>query len=163
MFGGFPKLFDRSFFIGYFLPAFLLFVGLGADLFTFGYVDDKFMKILSDKSTLGVTLSLVLVWLLSILLMTFNRPLIRLLEGYGNANPFRFFLSRQQKAFRATAEPHLQRVRNVLDARRRGMPETEEFSELSVWNAVGNFPEELDLVLPTRLGNVMRAYERYNR
>jgi hypothetical protein len=162
MFGGFPKLFDRSFFIGYFLPAFLLFVGTGANLFAFGYIDENVTKILAEKSTLGATISLVIIWLLSILLMTFNRPIIRLLEGYGESNPFRIFLSLQKREFKTKAEPHLRKLNSVLDARRRGAPELEEFNELSVWNAVRNFPEELDLVLSTRLGNVMRAYERYS-
>jgi hypothetical protein len=161
MFGGFPKLFDRSFFIGYFLPAFLLFVGLVANLFAFGYIDEN-TKLLGEKSTLGATISLVIIWLLSILLMTFNRPIIRLLEGYGELNPFRIFLPSQQQEFKTKAEPHLRKLDRVLDARRRGVPELEEFNELSVWNAVRNFPEELDLVLSTRLGNVMRAYERYS-
>ncbi len=79
MFGGFPKLFDRSFFVGFFLPAFLLFIGVGANLFAFGYLDEEFTKLLAEKSTLGATLSLIIIWLLSILLMTFNRPIIRLL------------------------------------------------------------------------------------
>jgi hypothetical protein len=162
MFGGFPKLFDRAFFIGYFLPTFLLVVGLGANLFAFGYIDEKFTDLLAKKSTLGATISLVIIWLLSILLMTFSRPIIRLLEGYGHFNPFRILLSRQQNEFKTDAEPHLRKLQSVLDARRRGVPESVEFSELSVWRAARDFPEELGLVLPTRLGNVMRAYERYS-
>ena len=162
MFGGFPKLFDRSFFIGYFVPAFLLFIGEGTNLLVFGYIDKKFTDILADKSTLGAVLSVVIIWLLSILLMTFNRPVIRLLEGYGDSNPFRIFLPLRQSEFKSRAEPHLRRLQRVLDARRRGIPEAEEFSELSVYNAARDFPEALGLVLPTRLGNVMRAYERYS-
>src|SRR5215472_6552089 len=38
----------------------------------------------------------------------------------------------------------------------------DQFYELAVWRAASAFPEALDLVLPTRLGNVMRAYERYS-
>src|SRR5215471_17743129 len=104
MFGGFPKLFDRTFFIGYFLPGFLLLVGLGANLFAFCYVDyHEFKDFLSEKSTaahaLGTTIALVIIWLLSILLMIFNRPIIRLLEGYGRLNPFRILLSRRKREF----------------------------------------------------------------
>jgi hypothetical protein len=161
MFGGFPKLFDRAFFIDYFLPAFLLVVGLGANLFAFGYIDEKFTDLLAKKSTLGAAIALVIIWLLSILLMTFSRPIIRLLEGYGRLNPFRILLSWQQHEFKAKAEPHLRKLQSLLEARRRGVPESEEFSELSVWRAARDFPEEMELVLPTRLGNAMRAYERY--
>jgi hypothetical protein len=166
MFGAFPKLFDRAFFIGYFLPAFLLVVGLSANLFAFGYIDEKFTDFLAKKSTaahtLGATISLVFIWLLSILLMAFSRPIIRLLEGYGNLNPFCILSSWQENKFKAQAEPQLNKLARVLDARRRGVPETEEFEEHSVWRATRDFPEALDLVLPTRLGNVMRAYERYS-
>src|ERR1700730_10545186 len=151
MFGGFPKLFDRAFFIGYFLPAFLFVVGLGANLFAFGYIDEKFTDLLAKKSTLGATITLVIIWLLSILLMTFSRPIIRLLEGYGRLNPFRILLSRQRHKFKAKAEPHLRKLQSVLDARRRDMPESDVFSELSVWHAVRDFPEDVELVLPTRL------------
>jgi hypothetical protein len=162
MFGGLPKLFDRSFFIGFFLPASLLFSGSLANVFAFGFISDKFIEFLSKKSTLGATTSIVIVWLLSILLMAFNRPIIRLLEGYGDLNPFRVLLGRERENFKTQAEPHLRRMNNVLDARRQGVPESEEFSELSVWQTTSNYPEEVALVLPTRLGNVMRAYERYS-
>jgi hypothetical protein len=167
MFGGFPKLFDRAFFIGYFLPAFLLGVGVGANLFAFGYIDEKFTDFLAKKSTaahaLGATISLVFIWLFSILMMTFSRPIIRLLEGYGGRlNPFHILLPWQQNEFKAKAEPHLRKLQSVLDTRRRGVPESEQFSELSVFHAARDFPEKLELVLPTRLGNVMRAYERYS-
>jgi hypothetical protein len=161
MFGGLPKLFDRSFFIGYFLPASLLFSGVSANLFAFGYVDEKLLKYLADKSTFGVAISLVIIWLFSILLMAFNRPFIRILEGYGDSNPARISLALQQEKFRAKAEPYLGKVARVLDARRRGVPETEEFDEFDVWQAASNYPDEIGLVLPTRLGNVMRAYEVY--
>jgi hypothetical protein len=162
MFGGLPKLFDRSFFIGYFLPASLLFSSISANLFVFGYIDAKFINFLSEKSTFGAALSIVVIWLFSILLMAFNRPLIRILEGYGDNNPARFLLPLQKAKFKANAEPYLQKLNSVLDARRRGVPETQEFDEFDVWKAASNYPDDLALVLPTRLGNVMRAYEVYS-
>ncbi len=75
---------------------------------------------------------------------------------------FRIFLNQQREQFRINAEAHFAKVDNVLGARRRGIPETDEFEKLDVWQAARDFPERLDLVLPTRLGNVMRAYERYS-
>jgi hypothetical protein len=162
MFGGIPKLFDRAFFIGFFLPAFLLATGIGADLFAFDYTSEKFPDALAKTNTAGATIFLGIVWLLSILLMTFNRPIIRLLEGYGSSNPFRILLPRQRQAFKARAEPHFQKVSRVLEARRQGIPEPEEFWVLPVWEAARDFPEDHDLVMPTRLGNAMRAYERYS-
>ncbi len=163
MLAGLPKLFDRSFFIGYFLPSFLLFGGVGTNLFAFGYIDNNFTDLIVTKNTLGAVISVVLVWLLSILLMTFSRSIVRLLEGYGQeANPFHIFLPQQRQLFKSVAEPHLRKVDSVLNDRRKGIPQTQEFEKLDVWRATVDFPEDLDLVLPTRLGNVMRAYERYS-
>ena len=162
MFAGLPKLFDRSFFIGYFLPAFLLFVGMGTNLYAFGYIDEKLAEDIAKKDTLAAVVSLVVVWLLAIFLMTFSRPIIRLLEGYGNGNPFHILLSQQIEQFQTKAEPYLAKMENVIGARRRGIRETDEFEILDVWQAALDFPERRDLVLPTRLGNVMRAYERYS-
>jgi hypothetical protein len=162
MFAGLPKLFDRSFFIGYFLPAFLLLGGLVTNLYAFKYIDEKVAEEIAKKDTLGAVIFIFAVWLLSILLMTFSGPIIRLLEGYGDTNPFRVFYSQQREQFRIKAQPHLTKVDNVLDARRRGIPETDQFEKLDVWRAANDFPERLDLVLPTRLGNIMRAYERYS-
>jgi hypothetical protein len=163
MFAGFPKLFDRSFFIGYFLPSFLLLLGLGSNLLLFDYIDEKAVDEITKKDALNALIFLALVWLLSILLSTFSRSIIRLLEGYGaEANPFHIFLPWQKQLFKIRAEPHLRNVESVLEARRRGTPEPVEFDKTDVWLAALNFPEELNLVLPTRLGNVMRAYERYS-
>jgi hypothetical protein len=162
MFAGLPKLFDRSFFIGYFLPAFLLVGGIAANLFAFGRINEKVLKDIGNKDTLAAVVALVLVWLLSILLMTFSRAIIRLLEGYGDANPFRLLWPQEKERFRAKAQPQFAKVDNVLGARRRGLPERDEFEKLDVWRAALEFPERMDLVLPTRLGNVMRAYERYS-
>jgi hypothetical protein len=164
MFTGFPKLFDRAFFIGYFLPAFLLVTGLGANLFAFGHIDDIVVDFLMKKTTaahtLAATISLAFIWLLSTLLMAFRG--IRFLQGYGRFNPLRILLPWQRRQFKDLAEPHLEKITRVLGERRRGVPESEEVSESSVWRAARYFPDDLALVLPTRLGNVMQAYERYS-
>jgi hypothetical protein len=131
-------------------------------LFAFGYIDKQLAEYIVEKDTLSAILSTGIVWLLSILLMTFSRPIIRFLEGYGSANPFQIFLSGQRQQFKIKAQPHLKKLDSVLNARRRAGRETEKFEKLDVWQAARDFPEELDLVLPTRLGNVMRVYERYS-
>lgn len=163
MFEGLPKLFDRSFFIAYFLPASLLFSAGVANLFAFGYIDKNFLTSLAQNSIVGAATSVAAIWLFSILLMAFNRPVVRLIEGYGERNPIRLLLQPlQEEKFRDQAEPQLRKLNSVLDARRQGAPESEEFYPYDIWLAVNNYPEELDLVLPTRLGNIMRAYERYS-
>ena len=164
MFGGIPKLFDRTFVIGFFLPASLLFSGVMAILLTFQQIGTDTRQFFIDKSTFGATLSAVVVWLLSILLMAINRPFIRLLEGYGTTNPFRFFLREHKTRFRNKIEPLLNKMTAIIRARQTGdkEPEQEDDFRLRLWEAVTEYPENIENVLPTRLGNVMRAYERYS-
>jgi hypothetical protein len=164
MLAGLPKLFDRSFFIGFFLPSMFIFGGIASALLAFGFIKGNELADFMTKIDVSrAFISLVLVWLVSILLMAFNRPIIRLLEGYGEeANPFKILLPGQRQQFKTEAEPHLRKIESILDARRRGIPEMEELRVYDLWRATANFPEDVDLVLPTRLGNVIRAYERYS-
>ena len=163
MFGGLPKLFDRSFFIGFFLPATLLFSGLAASVLIFVDINDKARNFFLEKNVFGATLVIVLIWLIAILLMAINRPIIRLLEGYGRRNPFRLFLPMHKKEFEQQILPRLGKLEKIIYARKRGVkePDQEENFRLLLWEAVNTYPESADLVLSTRLGNVMRAYERY--
>jgi len=164
MFGQLPKFFDRSFFIGFFLPAALMFAGLVGTLWSFDYISSDTRKLIAEKSTFGVALSIVIVWFISILLMALNRPFIRLLEGYGRGNPFKIFLSRRKKEFETRIAPLFTRLDEIIRARRSGgiEPDQEDDFGSKLWKAVNDYPEIIDNVLATRLGNVMRSYERYS-
>ena len=162
MFGALPKLFDRSFFIGYFLPASLLFSGIVGNLVAFVDLGPKFWDFLAQKSTFGAAVSIVIVWLISIFLMAITRPLIRFLEGYGRRNPLTIFQDQHERDFKGEIEPLLGTFKNVMDARINAMPDPGDVNRGKLRAAVTNYPERAGLILPTRLGNIMRAYERYS-
>jgi len=163
MFGALPKLFDRSFFIGYFLPASLLFSGVVGNLIAFVDLGPKFWDFLVQKSTFGVAVSIVIIWLISIFLMAITRPLIRFLEGYGRHNPLSLFQDQHVRIFKGEIEPLLGTFKNVMDTRINAMPAPSSgVNRGKLRAAVTNYPEREGLVLPTRLGNIMRAYERYS-
>jgi hypothetical protein len=161
MFAQLPKLFDRSFFIGFVLPASLMFLGVIGSLVAFDYIKPG---VVSNKATFDAALSVVIVWFISILLMALNRPVIRLLEGYGDYNPLKIFLSRRKKEFTDRIFPLFTTFEQIIEARRnKEIEPDQEFNfSIKLWNAVNEYPEQLDLVLSTKLGNVMRAYERYS-
>lgn len=161
MFAELPKLFGKAFAIGFFLPAALLLLGLAAILRGFGFAA-RFTDILSD-GLLGVGVSIFAIWLTAIMMMALNRPLVRFLEGYGNRNPFRARQSRVQKHFSEKIQPLIEEARTIEKARAENKPEPNQsprFSERYL-DAVGNFPPESIWVLPTRFGNIMRAFEVY--
>ena len=166
MFGQLPKLFDRSFFIGFFLPASLIFLGVVGTLSAFDYItySAEVKHYLADKSTTGAALSVVIIWFISILLMALNRPLIRLLEGYGRGNPFSIFLSRRKQEFKYRISPLFTKSDKIIHAQRSGGPEPDQEDDFqqNLYTAVNSYPESIENVLSTRLGNVMRAYERYS-
>ena len=82
MLGSLPKLFDKNFVIGFYLPA-LLAVIASAWAFPSLPMFDSVRSLLTFEKKLGdLTYLAVIVWVLAILLMTFNQMQYRLLEGY---------------------------------------------------------------------------------
>lgn len=164
MFGQLPKLFDRTFFIGFFLPASLMFTGIVGTLSAFNYMNDDVWKRIVQKSTFGAAVSVVIIWLISILLMAVNRPFIRLLEGYGHGNPFNILLPSRKREFERDIYPLFDKFDRIIKARRSGGIEPAPGDDLGskLWRAANSYPEIVENVLPTKLGNVMRAYERYS-
>ena len=146
------KSFTQTFLIGHLLPA-ILFVAfakfaLGAaparDLAAYLASLTEADKI-ADIGVFGLVLALVLV--------TFNRQLIQIYEGYslGKLLNIRFHL-------RCT--PINERRRMAL-LRRQIMTTDRGYSRFQVALA-REFPERRSLVLATRFGNTIRAFERYS-
>jgi hypothetical protein len=165
VFGELPSIFGKGFFVGHFVPTCVIIVVIGAiaailsDMPVYTTVENALRT--SDQELLGLRIGLAIgvVWVLAMALLAINFQLIRMLEGYGTANPARLFKWYSVWIFtRMTRElaglTRLQQIQPLTadqDSRRR---------RLRV--LLGNeFPENAGLVLPTRFGNVVRAFERY--
>lgn len=148
-----PKLFGRGFLVGFILPAALfqayLVYGLGLDVFGVGSVNAAAPEALGRAAIAVVGLGL--------LLLVVNRPIVRGLEGYGRFNPLRLGLSRQLKQFDAVATAAKAAEDELADA----ASEPTEADTDALAALVRRFPHERQWVLPTRFGNVYRAYESY--
>jgi len=161
VFSEFPKLIDRNFIVGFFLP-FMTFVAVTLGL-AHGYdVISKLLNVLKFDVLVGTTILLV-TWLGGTLLLAINRDLYRLLEGYGSLNPFRILASVERKRFEK-----LHKNIEVLDDEYRPYsasdstpPQTliDERDKLMKKAAI-RFPDEEHL-LPTAFGNTIRAFEAY--
>jgi hypothetical protein len=146
MLGELPKLFGKAFAIGYLLPAVTICVALFGVLSAYdraAWVGRHF----DTSNVLGASLAAVAVWLVAIALMALNRPLIRLLEGYGDFNPLRLFASSEEFRFRILSSI----VQDEANAGYRG----------ALMTLAREFPHEERWLLPTRFGNAIRAFEVY--
>jgi hypothetical protein len=163
MMSGLPNLFGRDFAVGHFLPAAGFLFAL-AVLLRLSGSSGPLARLGTGDAIAEAGLALLLALLLGIALSTVNRELIRFLEGYGALNPFRPLRPRQRRRHRrlryeaALARRERRRRersgRPLPDALRRRLIETRH--RLAV-----EFPHEEALVLPTALGNAIRAFEAY--
>jgi hypothetical protein len=164
MFGELPKLLDRNYVVGFFLPAALL-SGFGWwVLGLYGLVPE--LKLAGETDTIVKgSLAVAFVWLVSILLMALNLAFYRALQGYP---PFRIGALDKLAKRRFSEGPEIALQRQAaFEADRAGgvkaaaPPAASLAGELR--EAVEQYPDQLRHVLPTRFGNRMRAAEVYAR
>jgi hypothetical protein len=158
MLSSLPKLADRAFILGTFLPTLLFAIILSLELW--GYDVASGWLAASTAKDLGQAAILILsVWAIAVVLLMLNQPLYRLLEGYSFPN----WLAEPLK------ERHRRRFKKLLDEARK-LYENEENTaverdryrrlrlELFKW-----MPATEKDILPTRFGNAIKAFEVYPR
>lgn len=90
MFGELPKLFDRNFAVGFFLPVAIFITLSGLVLSQYGFGPDVSVY-LETNLLIGTTILGISSWVGGIVLLAINRDLYRLMEGYGTYNPLKIF------------------------------------------------------------------------
>lgn len=163
MFDELPKLFERGFFIGYFVPAAALSGALVGTLSAFCLLDlPETLK--EEKLLLGATSTVGIVWLVAVTLMAVNRQVIRFLEGYPKKwNPLKVFTPYQRWKFRGRPLEALNQQQLVDYARATGRTEPKTPPMDDLVRAVERYPDKEEWVLPTRFGNRFRASEVHSR
>jgi hypothetical protein len=177
MFTGLSKLADKSFVLGFFLPALIGTVAIIALNKDWEPASTLFKNWMNQQSFANLTVVLLIVWTLSVLLMAGSRWMYRVLEGYAwpLAQPF---LKKLQLKRRKSQRV---RVRKAYDAHLAAPPATASINgsedkdreqnrlheelryqySLLLRGLYLEYPEQRHLVLPTRFGNVLRAFEIY--
>jgi len=173
MLGKLPDLLNKNFAIGFFLPTIVLFVGVYSIYIHFHDKLDASQYVLNSinqgSALVGTTLVALFSWIGGILLLTLNRDIIRILEGYGAINPFRLLAliyPIEKRSFRLLRErkSELDRIRDEERAHGRDLSprlriERREVATSLAWR----FPDSDEFVLPTSFGNVIRSFEVYPR
>jgi hypothetical protein len=159
--GQLTGLIGRNFVIGYFLPvAAFIAASLGLAV-VFGLEPGG--GTLDETETLVITTLLALASALGgVLLMALNREVIRLMEGY----PYLFLNGWQVRRYRRLTRlaDEIRTERKNLEKQKKELPpERRAKLEKAVASLATYFPDEERWVLPTGLGNAIRAFEIYPR
>ncbi len=164
MFAELPSLFGRAFAVGFFLPAAVTLSALAAIAHAFGFGRTMESILTTDLATTAA-IAAAGIWLFAVALMALNRSLIRLLEGYGSLNPFQLVKRMQISAFEQLQQQVSERKGVIEQARANGEdPPQDVLAEYAVGRRrlAEEFPHMRQWVLPTRFGNVLRAFEVYS-
>lgn len=163
MFSELPKLFDRDFAVGYFLPVACLFGALYGllEVFHRAYLIGPLKE---TNILVGTTLLSLIAWLVGVLLLALNRPLYQLFEGY--KWPLNTQLGKRRERMHFTRL--LKQIDNAYLAaqqfreRNEAVPADleQEQGDLLMTRAE-RFPYRSRDVLGTKFGNTIRAFETY--
>lgn len=162
MFAELPKLIDRNYLIGFFLPAVMLSAAFVWLLWLFGVVTENPLP--KSDNLLATATGIGLVWIVSILLMALNVPAIRLIEGYGGWNPLRLLTKQKEARFASSVMPVIATQAQMEAARStQNRIEAPGRHAADLRRAVEEYPDRAAHVLPTAFGNRYRAFEVYSR
>ena len=165
MFGELPKLFDRNFVIGFFLPVaiFITISILLVNPYPFG---SQAIDFLTTDLLVGTTTIGLLSWVGGILLLALNRDLYRIMEGYGTYNPLKLFISMEKRRYQRLVDA----IEKLDDEYRECIRSGKDFPVASntrrnelMRQRAEEFPDKEEYLLPTPFGNVLRSFEIYPR
>lgn len=128
-----------------------------------------FAEVFPWETDSTVTALTVFTLIITILLYSLNIPVIRLYEGYPWKESWLGLWCRHRQKARFRAAHELRKRLRVLRWQTRQAkiksPLLDEMTDLqnAAARASSRFPDREELVLPTRLGNVIRAFEVYPR
>jgi hypothetical protein len=159
-----PKLADKTFIIGFFLPTLLFAVASLALFSDFSFVQ-QLLKAASSREIAGRLVFLLLaLWSLSILILITNHHQYQALEGYRWPVCKFDFLKKREKGRFTAAYGRFEKLSHDLEVAGLTYPEDLQHERDQLRRSlVKNFPVNSNFLLPTRFGNAIRAFETYSQ
>jgi hypothetical protein len=160
MFGSLTKLADKAFVIGFVLPTLIASMTL---LYLFNDIEpfkSAYKAALGIKQFNELTIAVLIMWSLACLLMIWNEWQYRFLEGYVGPFNNEFWRERtkrvmeDQRVALSEQAPILNDPKASAEDKQEHLKARREFFK--------RFPIRPELVLPTRFGNILRAFETYS-
>ncbi len=158
-----PQAADKAFILGFFLPTFLLVLAI-AGLFHDQPWAAKVLAVASQKDGWDTLAYFVLaIWGVAVLLMMANHMQLQILEGYRwPVSKMSTFRRREEKRFERK-KARADQLTEQWSAQGDDFPEDKK-RELALLRRelAHEFPPDPGDLLPTRLGNAIRAFEVYS-
>jgi hypothetical protein len=164
MLSSLPKLADRTFILGAFLPTLLFAIAL---LFEFRDqpLARELLTGLTEKDLGQAAFLLVAVWAVAVVMLMLNRPIYRLLEGYQFPRWLAKWLTSRKRRRLEGSFTEIRVLHDKWAKQGSAFTTTAEFDRYQTLRreAVKWMPSRQSDVLPTRFGNAIRAFEVYPR
>ncbi|HKO09243.1 MAG TPA: hypothetical protein VJ487_16160 [Alphaproteobacteria bacterium] len=160
-----PKLLDRNFVIGFFLPALLAVFGAAWAFPNLSLLDPVRNLSAGEKSLGDLTYLGLAIWVLAVLLMTSNRLLYGMLEGYLPPSSW-LIVGRwcHRRRFERLKIPYDELMEQWQTATDNGQdfPASMQAEAAKLRRTlVTSYPSTRAEIMPTRFGNVIRSFEVY--
>lgn len=165
MFSELPKVFDRNFVTGFFLPV-TIFTTLSFWIIKSFGVATVAIAFIQKDIILSIALLSLVSWIGGIFLLATNRDLYRFLEGYGEFSPLRLIAWAQKMQYSKLQKTLAKLDDEYLNYQRREkeIPHALHKKRNKVLKDLSeHFPDEERWLLPTSFGNTLRAFEVYPR
>jgi len=165
--GSLPKLFDKNFVIGFYLPTLLAIIACAWAFPSLPFSETVRSLAASEKILGDLTYLAVAVWVLAIFLMTFNEVQYRLLEGYLPPVSWLFLLRRWHRwRFRRLKRKYDKLMTKWQVAVDNGQDLSWREQRRAAYllrRRKTHYPSTESEILPTRFGNIIRSFEVYPR
>lgn len=163
-----PEILGRNFIVGFFVPAslFIIFAGIISKEFSlFTFVFTSTVSTQSDALILTTNIGL-LSFFVSIMLLSFNREIIRFFEGYGRLNPLCLLSGIERANFKRVKRDLLELDDSYHYYSGQGeiLPlNLRQKRNFLLMKLADRFPDDERWLLPTSFGNTIRSFEVYSR
>jgi hypothetical protein len=155
-----PRLFDRNFLLGYFIPI-IIFLGSALGILApLRGIKHLILGIERDPS-LGLIYAVVLGVIVAYILVSLNRFFIIFLEGFFFPLQSISWLKSRQARTRKRLVKAITKLEATLSSDTPNDPAAERERARKIHTLNTRFPPLYVDVLPTRFGNVVRAFETY--
>jgi hypothetical protein len=165
MFGELPKLFDRNFVIGFFLPV-AIFITVSILIINPHPFGTQIVEFLTTDLLVGTTTIGLLSWVGGIVLLALNRDLYRTMEGYRAYNPLKLFGWMEKRRYlkvKTELEELDDQYRKYIDSDQEFPVKSRTRRNELMRQLAEEFPDKEEYLLPTPFGNVLRSFEVYPR
>ncbi|MGH7116969.1 MAG: hypothetical protein ACREE9_21055 [Stellaceae bacterium] len=162
MLGSLPKLFDKNFVIGFYLPTLLALIATAWAFPNLTVLDSVRSLSVSEKKLEDITYLAVIVWVIAVLMMSTNYTQYRLLEGYLPPVSWLIVLRRWHRWRFHRLACQYDALTSDWEKAGKGFPQRKQDRASKMKKRlVTYYPRKDKEVLPTRFGNTILAFERY--